>query len=124
MPFKLPKICGCGRTVPAHQFCQCQERRQREQQRRYEATRPSAQARGYDSKWQREREAFLKVNPTCARCGAPASHVDHIIAHKGNWKLFWSRSNWQSLCDHNYNSCHNRWKQREEKAARTFEAAQ
>jgi hypothetical protein len=43
-------------------------------------------------------------------------------------RLFWSRSNWQPLCA----ICHNRWKQREEKAVkgvqafevRTFEAAQ
>jgi 5-methylcytosine-specific restriction protein A len=30
--------------------------------------------------------------------------VDHIIPHKGDKKLFWSRDNWQSLCL----SCHNR----------------
>jgi 5-methylcytosine-specific restriction protein A len=128
MPFKPPKICGCGRTVRAHEFCPCSERRKREQQRRYEASRPSAQARGYDTKWQREREAYLKANPTCRRCSESASHVDHIQAHRGDQKLFWSRSNWQPLCV----TCHNRWKQREEKAVRTvrvfevrtFEAAQ
>lgn len=27
-----------------------------------------------------------------------ASVVDHIVPHKGDQKLFWRRSNWQSLC--------------------------
>jgi 5-methylcytosine-specific restriction endonuclease McrA len=27
-----------------------------------------------------------------------ASVVDHIIPHRGNAGLFWSRDNWQSLC--------------------------
>ncbi len=46
-----------------------------------------------------ERAAFLKLNPRCARpgCGAPATLVDHIIPHKGDQRLFWSRSNWQPL---------------------------
>ncbi|WP_324290694.1 AAA family ATPase [Ancylobacter sp. SL191] len=28
----------------------------------------------------------------------PATVVDHIIPHRGDSKLFWSRSNWQALC--------------------------
>ena len=31
-----------------------------------------------------------------------ASVVDHIIPHRGDAKLFWDESNWQSLCK----SCH------------------
>lgn len=27
-----------------------------------------------------------------------AEVVDHIVPHKGDLSLFWSRSNWQSLC--------------------------
>ena len=27
-----------------------------------------------------------------------ATVVDHITPHKGDLKLFWSRSNWQPLC--------------------------
>ncbi|MCT9125512.1 HNH endonuclease [Cupriavidus gilardii] len=30
--------------------------------------------------------------------------VDHIVPHKGDSKLFWSRSNWQALCK----PCHDR----------------
>ena len=28
----------------------------------------------------------------------PATVVDHIIAHKGDLKLFWDSANWQPLC--------------------------
>lgn len=35
-----------------------------------------------------------------------ASIVDHIVPHKGNPVLFWSRSNLQSLCK----LCHDRHK--------------
>jgi 5-methylcytosine-specific restriction enzyme A len=31
-------------------------------------------------------------------CRAPAVLVDHIEPHRGNQGLFWSESNWQSLC--------------------------
>lgn len=27
-----------------------------------------------------------------------ATVVDHIIPHRGDNKLFWDKSNWQSLC--------------------------
>ncbi|MDE4173662.1 HNH endonuclease [Phaeobacter sp. PT47_59] len=43
-------------------------------------------------------------------CGAPATVVDHIKAHRGDERLFWGRTNWQPLCA----SCHNRHKQRQE----------
>jgi 5-methylcytosine-specific restriction endonuclease McrA len=70
-------------------------------QPRYQpAPRPSAAARGYDSKWQRESKAFLAKpeNRKCFYCLAPATCVDHAIPHKGNKKLFWDRSNWRPSC--------------------------
>jgi 5-methylcytosine-specific restriction protein A len=54
------------------------------------------------------RKLFLQINPLCVSClkegiTRAARVVDHIIPHKGDMKLFWDRSNWQSLCieDHN-----------------------
>ncbi|WP_338009982.1 HNH endonuclease [Nitratireductor pacificus] len=44
-------------------------------------------------------------------CGAPSRVVDHATPHKGNRKLFWSRSNWQPLCTF----CHSSRKQSMEK---------
>jgi 5-methylcytosine-specific restriction enzyme A len=43
------------------------------------------------------RKAFLLHNPVCVKCGQPATHVDHIIPHKGDRRLFWNPSNWQAL---------------------------
>ncbi len=78
--------------------------------------RPTAAARGYDRRWRKAREAYLRAHPLCAGCKAagkitPASDVDHIAPHRGERKLFWDRENWQSLCT----SCHSSHKQREER---------
>ena len=73
-----------------------------------EVTR-SAAKRGYGSRWQRERKKFLETHPLCAECKkegryTKATVVDHIVAHRGDDKLFWDRSNWQPLCK----LCHDR----------------
>jgi 5-methylcytosine-specific restriction protein A len=66
--------------------------------------RPSAAARGYDAKWRAYREDYLRVNTTCKSCGAKATVIDHVIPHKGNKGLFWTRFNHQPLCK----PCHDR----------------
>jgi len=71
-------------------------------------TRPSASARGYGPRWRKARESYLKRHPVCVVCQAhgrltPATVVDHIIPHKGDYQLMWDRTNWQALCE----SCHN-----------------
>lgn len=78
----------------------------------------SSSQRGYGNKWQKARLQFLKDNPLCKFCleSTPsritlATVVDHIKAHKGNSKLFWSHSNWQPLCKPHHDST----KQRMEK---------
>ncbi len=106
MPMRPARICACGHKI-ATGACPCEERRTAERKRRCEANRATARERGYDTKWERERRTFLKLNPTCS-CGAPANVVDHIIPHKGDKRLFWSRSNWQPLCK----PCHDGPKQR------------
>lgn len=49
------------------------------------------------------REPFCRE---CARRGVrtPATEVDHIQPHRGDWAVFTDRSNLQSLC----HSCHSR----------------
>jgi 5-methylcytosine-specific restriction endonuclease McrA len=94
----------------------------------------NAAQRGYDYRWQRAREAYLREHPLCVYClreiGVAASTVadailecaarglavpygnvvDHIVAHRGDAALFWDQSNWQTLCAMH----HSRDKQREE----------
>jgi 5-methylcytosine-specific restriction endonuclease McrA len=107
---KAPRICGCGKLVASGVMCACQIARKAEADKR----RPSASLRGYDSKWQRESKAYLArpENRLCAcGCGRVANMVDHIIPHRGDMKLFWSRSNWQPLAS---SPCHNSRKQSQE----------
>lgn len=109
MPMRAPRVCGCGYRIVSGERCPCERRRKAEA----DARRPTARERGYDSKWDTERAAYLKAHPKCVRCPAPATVVDHIVPHKGDRKLFWSRSNWQPLC----RTCHGRWKQSQERRA-------
>ncbi len=71
--------------------------------------RGGADARGYNAEWRKARAAYLRRHPLCVECQkegklTPATVVDHIIPHRGDSKLFWDESNWQSLCK----GCHDR----------------
>ncbi len=79
--------------------------------------RESSSKRGYGSRWQKARAAYLRKHPLCiehSKLGqvVKATVVDHIKAHRGDMVLFWDSSNWQSLCKH----CHDSHKQRLEKS--------
>lgn len=90
-------------------------------------------AKGYGYRWQQARADHLRRNPLCVFCrdkgrAVAASVVDHIKAPRlgdaklsGDaeriaeaWRLFWDRTNWQSLCK----LCHDSTKQRMEKGGR------
>lgn len=95
-------ICPCGFSVPKGTRCDCSQRRAAAAQKANDAKRGSASSRGYDTKWAKESKAWLAAlgEPLCAcGCGRRANMVDHIIAPKGDQKLFWSRSNWQPYHD-------------------------
>lgn len=69
----------------------------------YDQSRGSARARGYDSRWEKARKAYLAKHPLCVKHEAggetvAAITVDHIIPHRGDKVLFWDSDNWQSLC--------------------------
>lgn len=79
-----------------------------EEHQRYDQYRESAAKRGYDSKWRKAREGWLKKHPLCVECERngiikTATVVDHIEAHKGDKVKFWDRNNWQSLCEKHHN---------------------
>jgi 5-methylcytosine-specific restriction protein A len=115
MPFAAPRIC-CGKVIPAGQRCACQVQRAKENKARFDQARPTARQRGYDSKWEQARAAYLASHRTCVRCGAPATIVNHRIAHKGDMKLFWDRKNWEAVCK----PCHDGPIQREEARGRAM----
>ena len=97
---RAPRICSCGLKVAHGAVCICRQRRKAEADR----ARPGARQRGYDSRWDKARRTFLRANPWCACCGNRATHVDHIVAHGGDQRLFWNKDNWQPLCQ----ACHSR----------------
>jgi len=75
--------------------------------------------RGYNWKWRKARELFLRAHPLCRYCEREgrveaATIVDHIVPHQGDKELFWRESNWQSLCK----PCHDSVKSKEESEAR------
>ena len=83
--------------------------------------RESSAKRGYGSRWQKARAAYLKKHPLCVdheKLGqvVQAEIVDHIIPHRGDMVLFWDSDNWQSLCKH----CHDSHKQRLEKSGQVL----
>lgn len=69
----------------------------------YEQRRGTSTARGYGARWRRERAVYLRLHPLCVECKrggliTPATDVDHIMPHRGDARLMWDQSNWQSLC--------------------------
>lgn len=67
-------------------------------------TKNNKDKRMYDSaRWRKARSRHLSEHPLCEFCArqgydTPATVVDHIKEHKGDYNLFWDAGNWQSLC--------------------------
>lgn len=111
MPVRAPRICSCGKVVPAGSTCACQAARKRARDKAHDRKRGNSSQRGYTREWEKARKAFLARHRFCVRCGAPANVVDHKTPHRGDQRLFWDRTNWQPLCT----PCHSGAKQREER---------
>ena len=131
MPYKPKKPCRgrfntCPNTVEANEkYCpSCKPKetmrdnqRKREQYRIYNKTNRDPNVRKWlaSKRYKDARKYFLEQNPLCAECikdkgeyrpgrAVPATVLDHIQPHKGDYSLFWDTSNWQGLC----HACHNR----------------
>lgn len=115
MPYKPPTCCKhgrCNKLVPSgERYCS-------EHKPLHVGERDSASKRGYNSRWQKARAAYLKAHPLCVLCmekNPPeyrkATVVDHIKAHRMDPKLFWDKSNWRALCK----SCHDKKTAREDR---------
>jgi len=111
---KPPRICSCGKILAHGVRCECQINATRERNARHDRRRPPARERGYNHLWRKARLEYLAEHPQCRMCSEPATTVDHIVRHRGDRALFWSRANWQSLCTR----CHSSVKQRIERKPR------
>lgn len=98
MPYRAPSIRICGCILSSGQRCEHMILRDRERKARFDAERPTARERGYDTKWEKARDGFLVRHPKCFRCGASATVVHHATPHRGDKKLFWRRDLWRPAC--------------------------
>lgn len=104
MPMKPMKPCKYPRCPRLTNGNYCEEH-----QDLHRGDRESSGKRGYNSRWQKARARYLKVNPLCVECHrngrlVKATVVDHITPHRGDPVLFWEGCNWQSLCK----TCHDK----------------
>ena len=117
MPVAAKRPCrhpGCKALATSGAYC---DEHRRVARQRYDSQRGSSTERGYNSRWQKARQTFLKRSPLCIKCleagrVVEATVVDHIIPHEGDSTLFWDSDNWQPLCKR----CHDSTKQAEERA--------
>ena len=100
MPIKPQKMCnhpGCKTRIDQGAFCD------KHGIKEWDKTRATPSMRGYDRRWRKARTIFLSENPLCVKCLqqerlTPATEVDHVIPHKGDYERMWDKNNWQSLC--------------------------
>lgn len=118
MPLRPKSPCtapGCRALVEGGGRCQQHQRVARQIS---DASRGTAHERGYGARWQKASKAWLRAHPLC-QCPdcqegklqvTVATLVDHIIPHKGDMRLFWDNTNWQSMAK----PCHDRKTARED----------
>ena len=101
MPTRPKKPCSyprCPELVAKGAYCE------KHKKNRYERTSQGKEAQKlYNYRWKKSRANYLKSYPICRSCeekglSEPATLIDHIIPHKGNYDLFWDMDNWQPLC--------------------------
>jgi len=73
------KLGGLGSTLP-----------------RPDTSRPNAQKRGYNARWQRARKSYMAKHPVCVECKhegrvIAATDLDHITPHRGDKVIFWDK---------------------------------
>jgi len=81
----------------------------KEQKANADRYRGSASERGYNHRWSKARDTFIRSHPLCIGCEAggliaPATVVDHVDPHHGDPAKFWDTSMWQSCCKWHHDS--------------------
>lgn len=103
-PYKAKHPCkypGCPNLVESGQsYCPEHQKKNGAYTRRH----PEYSKLYNNKRWAAFRRMYLREHPLCALCGGEATIVDHIKDHQGDWELFWSLDNLQSLCK----QCHDK----------------
>ncbi len=59
----------------------------------------------FSKEWKDLRRIHLDKFPFCFECGSTEKlHVDHVVAHKGDYRLFLDQSNLRTLCLRHHSS--------------------
>ncbi len=101
MPRKPCNYPGCPLLINSvERHC---DKHRKLQNKDKERGRKTAHQRGYTSRWRKAARAYLERNALCRlhmERGevVAATVVDHIIPHRGDQRIFWQKTNWQSLC--------------------------
>lgn len=103
MPSMPPTLPGAG------------ARFRRQARAEADARRGSAQARGYDSRWDKAAASFRAAHPLCEYClldgrTSASELVDHLYPHRRFAGVFWVRDWWVAAC----HLCHRGMKARVE----------
>ena len=120
MPHKPKRPCrypGCPHLTDSKTgYCEIHLKQTRQQ---YDRDRGTSTQRGYDARWRRYRKAYLAEHPLCLYCLekeppviTPATVVDHIEPHRGDYELFWNPENHKASCK----ECHDTKTAREDGA--------
>lgn len=112
LPLKPCRRAGCPELVRGGGYCDKHQRTVRRMRRDTQGERGvSGEWHGlyYTARWREMRAEQLIMEPYCRDCVAhgvrsAATDVDHIVPHRGDRKLFYDKTNLQSLC----HSCHSR----------------
>lgn len=116
MPMRPKHQCNYPRCKALTYERYCEEHKNTDK-KLYDKHRPEHHGMYSNSRYKRERIAFLHEHPVCecedcVKLGRlwPATRVDHKIPHKGDYDLFYDWDNWQAMTE----QCHNKKTGREE----------
>ncbi|MCP3927266.1 MAG: HNH endonuclease [Desulfobacterales bacterium] len=107
MPKAPKKPCyRCKRSLTQEKYCEkCKPKAKVQEKKRYSKD-PKVKKWLNSARYKNERKQFLIENPYCCSegCTKLSNILDHRIPHKGDYDLFWDKSNWDPKCK----SCHDR----------------
>ena len=118
MPYRPKHKCNYSRCQNRTYERYCEEHKNVDK-KLYDKHRPEHHGMYNNTRYKRERIAFLHEHPICEceDCTSqgrllPATRVDHKVPHKDDYNLFYDWDNWQAMTE----ECHNKKTAREDGA--------
>lgn len=97
------KLCLHSKMRSPKQFRLGGETTRNERNAEHDRRRGSAASRGYNRRWSKARDTYIREHPLCVGCQAvgriaAAEVVDHVDPHHGDPDKFWNTAMWQACC--------------------------